>query len=76
MEKRTQRYMFRMSDCAAIVNELDEDDWFSFFSEKRMDCCVDLFLEMVWSCFERYVPMRFSRGGQNLQCTCAKLVEK
>jgi hypothetical protein len=34
MESRTQRYMFRMPDCAAIVNELDEVDWFSFFSEK------------------------------------------
>jgi hypothetical protein len=26
--------MFRMADCAAIVNELDEVDWFSLFSEK------------------------------------------
>jgi hypothetical protein len=24
MESRTQRYMFRMADCAAIINELDE----------------------------------------------------
>jgi hypothetical protein len=36
VESRTQRYMFRMTDCAAIVNELDEDDWFSLFSGKRM----------------------------------------
>jgi hypothetical protein len=63
MESITQRYMFRMADCAAIVNELDEVDWFSLFSGKRMDCCVDMFYDMVWSCFEKHVPMRFSRGG-------------
>jgi hypothetical protein len=40
--------MCRMADCAAIVNELDEVDWFSLL-EKRMDCCVDLFYEMVSS---------------------------
>jgi hypothetical protein len=28
-------FMFRMADCAAIVNELDEVDWFSLFSEKK-----------------------------------------
>jgi hypothetical protein len=66
MASRTQRYMFRMADCAAIVNELDEVDWFSLFSGKKMDCCVDLFYEMVWSCFERHVPMRFPRGGRKL----------
>jgi hypothetical protein len=26
MESETQRYMFRMADCAAILNELDEVD--------------------------------------------------
>jgi hypothetical protein len=34
MESRTQRYMFRMADCAAIIDELDEVDWFSLFSGK------------------------------------------
>jgi hypothetical protein len=58
--------MFRMADCAAIVNELDEVDWFSLFSGKRMDYCVDLVYEMVWSCFKRHVPMRFSRDGRKL----------
>jgi hypothetical protein len=51
-----------MADCAAIINELDEVDWFSLFSGIKMDCFVDLFYEIVWSCFERHVPMRFSRG--------------
>jgi hypothetical protein len=31
MKSGTQRYMFRMADCAAIVNELDVVDWFSLF---------------------------------------------
>jgi hypothetical protein len=31
-----------------------------------MDCCVDLFYEMVWSCFERHVPIRFFRVGWKL----------
>jgi hypothetical protein len=35
MESRSQRYMFRMADCAAILNELDEVDWFSLFAGKR-----------------------------------------
>jgi hypothetical protein len=46
--------MLRMAECAAIVNELDKVDWFG------------LFYEIVWSCFERHVPMRFSRGGRKL----------
>jgi hypothetical protein len=58
MESRTQRYMFRMADCAAIVNELNEVDWFSLFSEKGWI--------VAFTCFERYVLMRFSRGGQKL----------
>jgi hypothetical protein len=38
--------MFRMTDCAAIVNELGEVGWFGLFLEKRMYFCVDLFYEM------------------------------
>jgi hypothetical protein len=62
MESRTQRYMFKMAGCVAIVNELDVVDWFSLFSRRRMDCCVDLFYEIVWSCFERHEAKRFSLG--------------
>jgi hypothetical protein len=47
MEKRSQRYMFRRADCTAIINELDEVDWFSLFSGKKMDCCLDLFYVLV-----------------------------
>jgi hypothetical protein len=40
MESRTQRYMLRVVDCVAIVNEFDEVDWFSLFSGKTMNCCM------------------------------------
>jgi hypothetical protein len=36
MKSGTQRYMFRMADCAAIVNELNVVDWFSLLSEKKL----------------------------------------
>jgi hypothetical protein len=58
--------MFRMADCAAIVNELGVVDWFSLFSRRGIDGCVHLFYEMIWSCFEKHVPTRFFRGGQKL----------
>jgi hypothetical protein len=73
MESRTQRYMVRMADCVAFVNELDEVEWFSLISGKMTDCCVDQFYEMVWSCFERHVPMRFSRGGRKLPWITSEL---
>jgi hypothetical protein len=46
-----------------------------------MDCCVDLSYEMVWSCFEKYVSMRFSRCGQKLlwitsELSCVKNKER
>jgi hypothetical protein len=34
-----------------------------------MDCCVNLFYEMVWSCFEKHFPTRFSHGGRNYKET-------
>jgi hypothetical protein len=49
-----------------FLNELDVVDWFNLFSGRGMDCCVDLFYEIVWSCFEKHVPRRFSRGGRKL----------
>jgi hypothetical protein len=72
--------MFMMADCAAIVNELDVVDWFRLSSGRGMDCCVDLFYEMVWSCFERYVPTKFFRGGWKLpwitsELSCLKIKE-
>jgi hypothetical protein len=55
MESRTQRLMFRIAECAAIINELNEVDWFNRFIEKRINCCFNLFYEIVRSCFERHV---------------------
>jgi hypothetical protein len=66
MASRTQRYMFGMADCAAIGNDLGVVDWVSLFSRRGIDFCVDLFYEMVWSCSEKHVSMRFSRGGRKL----------
>jgi Reverse transcriptase (RNA-dependent DNA polymerase)/Endonuclease-reverse transcriptase len=65
-EIRTRRYIFRMADCAAIVSDLDAVDWFSLFSGKSIDRCVDLFYEMIWNCFERHVPTKFSRIDRKL----------
>jgi hypothetical protein len=48
------------------VNELIVVDWYSLFCGRGIDGCVHLFYEMVWSCFERYVPTKFSRGGWKL----------
>jgi hypothetical protein len=73
MESRIQRYMFRMADCALIVNELDVVDWFSLFSGKEMDYCVDLFYEIVWSCFEKHVPTSFSGDGRKLPWITSEL---
>jgi hypothetical protein len=64
--------MFKMADCVAIVNKPDVVDWFSLFSG-RMDSCVDLFNEMVWSCFVKQVPTKFSRDGRKLPCITNEL---
>jgi hypothetical protein len=65
--------MFMIADCAAIVNELDVVDWFRLSSGRGMGFCVDLFYEMVWSCFKRHVPMRFSSGGWKLPWITSEL---
>jgi hypothetical protein len=66
MESRTQCYMFEMADFVAIVNELGVVDWFSIFSGLGMDCCVDWFCEIVWSCIEKHVSTRFFLGDRKL----------
>jgi hypothetical protein len=56
MKSKIQRYMFRMgNDCATIVNALNLADWLGLLSGRGIDCCVEVFLKMVWSCFERHV---------------------
>jgi hypothetical protein len=66
MKSRTQRYICRMVDCPTIVNELILVDWYSLFCGRGINGCVHLFYEMVWSCFERHLPTKFSRGGWKL----------
>jgi hypothetical protein len=66
MEGDVKCYRFKLTDCAAIMDELDAVDWCSHFSGRGLDECVDLFYEMVWSCFERHVPARYSGCEQKL----------
>jgi hypothetical protein len=49
-------------------------DWFSLFSGRGMDYCVNLFYEKVWNWFEKHVLTRFSRGGQKLQGITSDLI--
>jgi hypothetical protein len=66
MESGFKLYRFILADCTAIVDELDVVDWCSLFSGRGVDQCVDLFYEMVWSCFERHVLTRYSGCEQKL----------
>jgi hypothetical protein len=59
MESDVKRYRIKLVDCAVIVDEHDVVDWFSLFSGRA-------FYEMVWSCFERHVPTRYSGFEQKL----------
>jgi hypothetical protein len=59
MEGGVKRYRFKLVDCVAIVDEFDAVDWCSLFSSRGVDQCVDLFYEVVWSCFERHLPTRY-----------------
>jgi hypothetical protein len=49
MDKR--RFRFRAADCEAITEELGLVDWHCLFSRKRVDLCIDLFYDIIWSCF-------------------------
>jgi hypothetical protein len=51
-----KRFRFRAADCEAITDELSLVDWHGFFSRKGVDLCVDLFYDVIWSCFENFVP--------------------
>jgi hypothetical protein len=66
MEGGVKRHRFKLTDCVAIMDELDAVDWCSFFSGRGVDQCVDLFYGTVWSCFERHLPTRYSGCEQKL----------
>lgn len=58
-----ERYKFACADCESISQELNLIDWAGLFSCKKVDQCVDLFYDVVWSCFDRHVPK--SRASRN-----------
>jgi hypothetical protein len=59
-------FRFRAADCEAITDELGLVDWHGLFSRKGVDLCVDLFYDVIWSSFEKFVPITSARCAQNL----------
>jgi DNA primase len=57
---------FRAANCAAITDELGLVDWHALFSRKGVDLCVDIFYDVIWSCFEKFVPRTATRCTQKL----------
>jgi hypothetical protein len=58
------QFRFRAADCEAITNELGLVDWHCFFSCKGVELC--LFYDIIWSCFEKFVPRTSTRCAQKL----------
>jgi hypothetical protein len=52
MEGDVKHYRFKLADCAAIVDGIHAVDWCSLFSGRGVNQCVNLFYEMVGSCFQ------------------------
>jgi hypothetical protein len=71
MDKR--RFRFRAADCEAITEELSLVDWYGIFSRKGVDLCVDRFYDVIWSCFEKFVPRTSTRCAQKLAWVTKKL---
>jgi hypothetical protein len=67
MEER--RFRFKAADCEAITDELGLVDWHGLFSRKG----VDLFYDVIWSCFEKFVPRTSTRCAQKLPWVTKKL---
>jgi hypothetical protein len=49
-----RRFRFRAADCEAITDKLSLVDWHGLFSHKGVDLCVDLFYDVVWTCFGKF----------------------
>jgi hypothetical protein len=60
------RFRFRTVDCEAITDELGLVDWHGLFSRTRVDLCVDLFYDVIWFCFEKFMPRTSTRCAQKL----------
>jgi hypothetical protein len=41
-------------------------DWHGLFSRKGVDLCVDVFYDVIWSCFEKFMPTTSTRCAQKL----------
>jgi hypothetical protein len=61
-----RRFRFRAADCEAITDELGLVGWHGLFSRKGVDLCVNLFYDIIWSCFEKFVPTTSTRCAQKL----------
>jgi hypothetical protein len=68
-----RRFGFRPADCEAIIDELGLVDWHGLFSRRGVDLGVDLFYDVIWSCFERFVPRISTRCAQKLPWVTRKL---
>jgi hypothetical protein len=60
------RFRFKAADCEAITDELGLVDWHCLLSRKGVGICVDLFYDVIWSCFEKFVPRTSTRCAQKL----------
>jgi DNA primase len=61
-----RRFRFRAADGEAIADELGLVDWHGLFSGKRVNLCADLFYDVIWSSFEKFVPRIATRCAQKL----------
>jgi hypothetical protein len=69
-----RRFRFRAADCEAITEELGLVDWYDLFSRK-VDLCVNLFYDVIWSCIEKFVPITSTRCVQKLSRVTKRLNE-
>jgi hypothetical protein len=40
-----------------LIVKLGSIDWHGIFSRKSVDQCIDLFYDVLWSCFGSFVPI-------------------
>jgi hypothetical protein len=58
-----RRFRFRAADYEAITYELGLVDWYGLFSRRGVDLCVDVYYDVIWSCFEKIVLKTSTRCG-------------
>jgi hypothetical protein len=60
------RFRFTAADCETITDELGLVDWHGVFLRKGVDLCGEIFYDVIWSCFEKFVPRTLTRCAQKL----------